>query len=102
LARVISPNSSNSRYSHSSSMFQLKLPTNRFLDPLSSTAVSVLTFFVDSTGSSSALRFLLGASVSLSLSLESDASSSSSSLETDEAESSLSSPSSSDSSCDRC
>ena len=92
-ARVISPNSSNSRYSHSSSTFQLRLPMNRFLLPLSSTA-SVLDFLADATGSSSALRFLEGASVSAAESSESDSES-----DPDASESS-SEPSESDSASD--
>ena len=77
-APVISPNSSNSRYNHSSSMFQLKLPTNRFLDPVSST--SVLDFLAAvSSSSSSALRFLDGAASSVLSSSESSESSESSS-----------------------
>jgi hypothetical protein len=97
-APVISPNSSNSRYSHSSSMFQLRLPTKRFLTPLSSS--STLAFLAEATGSSSALRFLEGSGASSSSSLElseplpdslsssESSSASSSSLEAEESESS--------------
>ena len=67
---VISPNSVNSRLSHSSSIFQLKLPTNKFLIPSS----SVLVFLAEGVCSASALRFFVGASSSASESLASESS----------------------------
>ena len=74
---VISPNSVNSRLSHSSSMFQLRLPTNKFLIPSS----SALVFLVEGVGSASALRFFVGASSSASSELLASESSESESLE---------------------
>lgn len=56
--------------SQSSSTFQLRLPTNKFLMP-SSPDASVLVFLTTGSASVSALRFLEGASSS-SLSLESE------------------------------
>lgn len=56
--------------SQSSSTFQLRLPTNKFLMP-SSPDASVLVFLTTGSASASALRFLEGASFSASLSLES-------------------------------
>lgn len=56
---VSSPNSANSRWSHSSSTFQDRLPTNRLAEAPSG-AFSVLDFLAAATGSSSALRFLEG------------------------------------------
>jgi hypothetical protein len=57
---TISPNSSNSLASHSSSTFQLKLPTKRFFGPSSETAVpfSALAFFATGSVALAALRFL--------------------------------------------
>jgi hypothetical protein len=100
-APTSSPNSSNSRYSHSSSTFQLKFPTKRFLTPVSS---STLAFLAEAEGSSSALRFLDGSSTSSSLESSeplssslplssSEACSTLSSLEAEESESSSSSDS---------
>jgi len=77
------------RESQSSSIFQLRFPTKRFFTP--SAAVSVFVFFAAVSVSSSALRFLDGASFSSSLSLESDESepeSDSESSESSDAESS--------------
>lgn len=69
-------------------MFQLRLPTNRFLTPASSPEVSsVLDFLVDASGSFSALRFFDGASSSASSLSESEESDpDSSSLEDEESE----------------
>lgn len=56
---VSSPNSANSRWSHSSSTFHDRLPTNRLAEAPSG-AASVLLFLAAAAGSSSALRFLDG------------------------------------------
>ena len=45
-------------------MFQLMLPTNRFLMPSSATGSTVLVFLTAGSVTSSALRFLEGASAS--------------------------------------
>lgn len=66
---------SNSPNSRASSTFQLRLPTNRV--ELSSSASSVLFFFAGASVSSSALRFLEGASALSSVDSESESSESS-------------------------
>ena len=75
-----SPKPSNSRFSHSSSMFHERLPMKRFFETLESVPVSsVLVFLATGVASASALRFL-GAGVGAASSSSSESSSEESSL----------------------
>ena len=80
---TISPKLSNSLRSQLSSMLQLRLPTNRFLMP-SSAGSSVFVFLTTGSVTSSALRFLEGASASSLSDSESEESESESASESEE------------------